>query len=42
MKTLWLFPMAFLAGDHGFAMIAPYLTFIVVLSTLNLHRRRSV
>ena len=33
-------PLAFLAGQHGFALLAPYLTLCVAAQTVIVHRRQ--
>lgn len=42
MKILWLFPMAFVAGAHGFAMLAPYLAAMAAVTTFVYARRQNV
>ena len=39
MRTLWMFPLTFVAGVHGFALFAPYLLMILALM-LAMQRRR--
>jgi hypothetical protein len=34
MKALWFLPLAFIAGEHGFALFAPYLALVAVVLTL--------
>jgi len=38
MKALWFLPLAFVAGEHGFAFFAPYLA--VFLATVHLIKWR--
>lgn len=38
MRCLWFMPMTFLAGQHGFALFAPYLA--VFLASAHLIRSR--
>ena len=40
MRTLRLFPIAFLAGTHGFALFVPYLTVTVTIFHLVWAHRR--
>ena len=43
MKSLWFFPLTYLAGVHGFAMFAPYAAiFLAVTHLLSRRRRRPV
>ena len=39
MRSLWMFPLTFVAGVHGFALFAPYLLVVFGL-TLALKRLR--
>jgi hypothetical protein len=39
---MWIFPLAFVAGVHGFAIFAPYLLLIAALSIFVTLRRRNV
>ena len=32
MKAIWYLPLAFLAGQHGFALFAPYLAFFLTVT----------
>ncbi|MBC7782722.1 MAG: hypothetical protein H7144_02700 [Burkholderiales bacterium] len=40
MKHLKYMPIAFLAGAHGFALLAPYLAICAAANALMLQRRR--
>jgi hypothetical protein len=40
MKTLYYLPLAFVAGVHGFAILAPYLACCAAAHALILQRRR--
>lgn len=40
MRHLKYLPLAFLAGVHGFAILAPYLGFCAAIHALSVQRRR--
>jgi len=40
MKALWFLPLAFIAGEHGFAFFAPYLAVCIAMLSLLKWRRR--
>jgi hypothetical protein len=43
MKALWFLPLAFIAGEHGFAFFAPYLAvFGAVVALLQMRKARVV
>ena len=40
MKTLWFFPLAFIANVHGFLIFTPYLMLFLTAAHLSRFRRR--
>jgi len=40
MRFIWAFPIAFVAGIHGFAMFAPYLLTVVSVGLLLRNRKQ--
>ncbi|HEX8340583.1 MAG TPA: hypothetical protein VF624_06700 [Tepidisphaeraceae bacterium] len=42
MRHLRYLPLAFLAGAHGFALLAPYMAVCAVVHAISLQRRRLV
>jgi hypothetical protein len=34
MKAIWFLPLAYIAGEHGFAFFAPYLAVVALVLTL--------
>jgi hypothetical protein len=41
MRLIWLLPLAYLAGEYGFAIFAPYLALFLPVALL-LRRRRAL
>ena len=42
MRHLRYFPLAFLAGVHGFAILAPYMAVCAVIHAITMQRRKRV
>jgi len=42
MRVAWFLPLAFVSGEHGFALFAPYLLAITLLAGIKVRRRRAV
>jgi hypothetical protein len=40
MRSLWFMPVTFVAGQHGFALFAPYLAAFLALAHFTRARRR--